>query len=562
MFAEKFLKFLIFKDTKSVIKMAAFIVFAQFLVFFIVYKSQIDVTIYLSLFPIVFFAFIFGELPGLLFATAVAMCFSPLWIDISNSGSAWWVIRAFGFACVAITVGGLSTSIRKRLDYEEKNRLIDVSTGIPNRHALCEKLANMANSQATGHFAIAVAIISNRNTLIEIFGDDVIKSIFNQFKDRYMEFAKKIDSEIDTYSLSQDHIAFFFRKNEDLEAKEKFENSLISITKRNFLHNGFFIHSDSRLGLYRFSNFSDANSGDDPLRYAEEAAGIAMKQMKDLVVYGPSNFAQNSKKEKTTDILGEIDIAIRSRWMFLVYQPKIDLNTGEINSVEALIRWNHPTKGFIPPVMFIPQAEQSTLIENITDFVLKQAILQLSLWRRSGIFVNIAANVSIYNLLQPNFVNKVLNWLQERELPPECLEIEVTEGALISDFQHVLNGLNRFHDAKIKIALDDFGTGYSSFQYLQRLPIDYLKIDQSFVHNLAASTETKEIVKAIVDLAHTINVKTIAEGIETKEDFEYLNSICCDIGQGFFMSKPLSSSSFVSWFSENNGKFKPENSYG
>jgi len=127
---------------------------------------------------------------------------------------------------------------------------------------------------------------------------------------------------------------------------------------------------------------------------------------------------------------------------------------------------------------------------------------------------------------------------------------------LITDFQHVLNGLNHLHDAKIKIALDDFGTGYSSLQYLQKLPIDFLKIDQSFVRNLETSKQSKEIVKAIVDLAHTINIKTIAEGIETMADYDYLNSVDCDIGQGFYMSKPLTSNAFVSWYSENNGVFK------
>jgi EAL domain-containing protein (putative c-di-GMP-specific phosphodiesterase class I) len=278
--------------------------------------------------------------------------------------------------------------------------------------------------------------------------------------------------------------------------------------------------------------------------------------MKDLVVYSPSNLAQKSKFSNASDILGDIDIAIRSRWMFLVYQPKIDIATGKILSVEALIRWNHPVKGFVPPGLFIPQAEQSTLIENITDFVIRQAILQLKLWQRSGIYVHIAINVSTYNLLQSNFVNKVLNLLQENELPPECLEIEITEGALIADFQHVLDGLKRFHDAKIKIALDDFGTGYSSLQYLQKLPIDFLKIDQSFVRSLGENKESKEIVKAIVDLAHTINIKTIAEGIETLSDYEYLSSVNCDIGQGFYMAKPLTSNTFVSWYSENNGVFK------
>ncbi len=551
-------KYLLMQDKHSMIEMGVFIAIAQFFIFLMVSGSRINEMTNLSLITIICTAFFFGELAGLLFAVAVAMCFSPLWLDLSGYGSAWWVVRAFSFAAVGLAVGGMSTAIKRRLNFEENIRHIDVSTGLPSKLALSEKLSELSKAQATGLFAIVVITISNRKILSETFGNDVTKSIFNQFKDRCMELTKRTKAEIETYSIDSNQIAFFFGKNDgdNFETKEKFEDSLVGIAKKNFLHNGFFIHADSHIGLYRFSDFSEINQGELPLRYAEEAADTAMKQMKDLVVYVPSNLAQNPKHSKATDILGEIDLAIRSRWMFLVYQPKIDMATGKIDSVEALIRWNHPTRGFVPPGLFIPQAEQSTLIENITDFVIRQAILQLKLWQRSGIYVNIAVNISTYNLLQPNFVNKVLSLLKEKDLPPECLEIEVTEGSLISDFQHVLDSLKRFHDAKIKIYLDDFGTGYSSFQYLQRLPIDYLKIDQSFVRNLGANRESKEIVKAIIDLAHTIDIKTVAEGVETLSDYEYLNNVKCDVGQGYFMAKPLTSNNFVSWYSENNGVFR------
>jgi EAL domain-containing protein (putative c-di-GMP-specific phosphodiesterase class I)/GGDEF domain-containing protein len=554
-------KYLLVQDRHSMIEAGVFIAITQIFIFLIVSGSRIGEMTYLSLITIICTAFFFGELAGLLFAVAVAMCFSPLWLDLNGYGSAWWVARAFSFAAVGLVVGGLSTALKGRLNFEENISHIDISTGLPSRLALCEKLLELSKTQANGLFAMVVVIISNRKKLSETFGNEVTKSIFNQFRDRCMELTKKAKAEIETYSIGPDQIAFFFRKNEgiNLEVREKFEDSLMDIAKKNFLHNGFFIHADSHLGLYRFSDFSEINQGELPLRYAEEAADTAVKQMKDLVVYGPSNLAQNPKYSKATDILGEIDLAIRSRWMFLVYQPKIDMATGKIHSVEALIRWNHPTRGFVPPGLFIPQAEQSTLIENITDFVIRQAILQLKLWQRSGIYVNIAVNISTYNLLQPNFVNKVFSLLKEKNLPPECLEIEVTEGSLISDFQHVIDSLNRFHDAKIKIFLDDFGTGYSSFQYLQRLPIDYLKIDQSFVRNLGANRESKEIVKAIIDLAHTIDIKTVAEGVETLSDYEYLNNVKCDVGQGYFMSKPLTSNNFVSWYSENNGVFKISN---
>jgi len=558
MFIEEVLKYLKSASKRSKIKIGVLIVILQLFIFFLILSTEMPVFSHLSLITVICFSFVFGELPGIFFATIVTMCFSPLWMDLSRDASAFWVLRTFGFAAVAYVIGTLSNSVMNYAIYKEKMYFTDLFTNLPNRRALCEKLLQNSKSQITGHFAIVIVTVSNSKTLTEIFGNKVLKSIFYQFKDRYADIAERISSKMETYSLNTNQISFFFEKNEEetLESKEKFESSIINASKKNFLHDGFFVHCDSHIGLYRFSDFSEINSGELPIGYAEEAVDTAVKQMKDLVVYNPSSLAQKSKYSKATDLLGDIDLAIRSRWMFLVYQPKIDIATGKIQSVEALIRWNHPVKGFVPPGLFIPQAEQSTLIENITDFVLKQAILQLKLWQRSGIDVNIAVNVSTYNLLQPNFVNKVLNLLQENKLDTESLEIEITEGSLITDFQHVLNGLKYLHDANIKIALDDFGTGYSSLQYLQKLPIDFLKIDQSFVRNLETSKQSKEIVKAIVDLAHTINIKTIAEGIETMADYDYLNSVGCDIGQGFYMSKPLTSNVFVSWYSENNGVFK------
>ncbi|GBU24065.1 hypothetical protein R83H12_00691 [Fibrobacteria bacterium R8-3-H12] len=562
MFIEKVLKYLKLANKRSKIRIGAFILVLQLFIFFLIINTEMPVFSHLSLIPIICFSFVFGELPGLFFATIVTMCFSPLWMDLSGNTSAFWVLRTFGFAAVAYTTGVLSNSVMNFATYKDKIYFTDIFTQLPNRQALCEKFLKSSESQITGHFAIVIVTVSNSKTLTEIFGNNVLRSIFYQFKDRYTDIAERISSKMETYSLGTNQISFFFEKNEveTLESKEKFESSIINASKKNFLHDGFFVHCDSHIGLYRFSDFSEINSGEQPINYAEEAVDTAVKQMKDLVVYNPARLAQKSKYSKATDILGDIDLAIRSRWMFLVYQPKIDIATGKIQSVEALIRWNHPVKGFVPPGLFIPQAEQSTLIENITDFVIKQAILQLKLWQRSGIDVNIAVNVSTYNLLQPNFVNKVLGLLQDNKLDTESLEIEITEGSLITDFQHVLNGLQRLHDASIKIALDDFGTGYSSLQYLQKLPIDFLKIDQSFVRNLETSKQSKEIVKAIVDLAHTINIKTIAEGIETMADYDYLNSVDCDIGQGFYMSKPLTSNAFVSWYSENNGVFKKNES--
>jgi len=528
----------------------------QILIFFVAVYFETSEIAYLSFITIVIFTVLSGELCGLFFAVVVGLSFSPLFF-MSETGSVLWSIRALSFAFVALFAGEICQIIKAQWNSDSEKQYRDSFVEMPNRQALCKTLRKLFHAGEKGHFIIAAVSISNRKMLAETFGDHVTKSIFNQLQNRSEELSKTISMNIKAYSLNSDEMAFLFigKEHSDSSPKENVEELFLTIVKKNFMHKGFFLHSDAHIGFYYFSDFEGVNSGEKPLLYAEEAMEIAERQMKDVVVYEPSNFKKKSGLANTPDILGEIDLAIRSRWMSLVYQPKIDLSTGGIHSVEALIRWNHPSKGFIPPDDFIPIAEHSNLIENITDFVLKQAILQLKLWQRSGIPVNVAINVSSRNLLQPDFVNKVLELLKEKELSEECLEIEITEGALINDFQYVLEGLNRFKKANIKTALDDFGTGYSSLQYLQKLPIDFLKIDRSFIRNLGSNKESKEIVKTIVNLAHSINLKTIAEGIETAEDYEYLNSINCDIGQGYYMSRPLTSNAFISWYSENNGVF-------
>ena len=534
-----------------------FSVALQILIFFIAAFSKTSEIAYLSLVPIVVFSFLLGELHGLFFAVAAGLLFSPLFLCAGETQSALWSIRALSFAFVALFSGKIGLIIKAQWSLESEKKYRDSFVEMPNRQALCKTLRKLFHAGEKGQFMIAAVSISNRKMLAETFGDHVTKSIFNQLKHRIEDLSKTISMTINTYSLNSDEMAFLFIENEhsNSASKKRIEDMFLALVKKNFMHKGFFLHSDAHIGFYHFSDFEGINSGEKPLLYAEKAMEAAEKQMKDVVTYKPSDFKKKSELANTPDILGEIDLAIRSRQMYLVYQPKINISTGQIHSVEALIRWNHPSKGFIPPSDFIPVAEHSNLIENITDFVLKQAILQLNLWQRSGIFVNIAVNISSHNLLQPNFVNNVLKLLNEKELTEESLEVEITEGALINDFQYVLEGLNRLKDANIKISLDDFGTGYSSLQYLQKLPIDFLKIDQSFVRNLSSNKESREIVKTVVDLAHSINLKAIAEGIENAEDYEYLKSINCDLGQGYYMAKPLTSNAFISWYSENNGVF-------
>ncbi len=237
--------------------------------------------------------------------------------------------------------------------------------------------------------------------------------------------------------------------------------------------------------------------------------------------------------------------------MFLHYQPKVSVDTGRLLGVESLIRWNHPTKGFMPPADFIPRAEQSSLIDLITDFVLEKSISQAKEWHEQGIQISMAVNISTRNLLQPDFVDKVLNLVNRYDLEPHYLELELTESSLLVDMTEAIIKLKRLSDSGISISIDDFGTGYSSLQYLHLLPVSYIKIDQSFALKIPQDTNATSIVDATIMLAQKQGLRTIAEGVESREIFSYLKSIRCDYAQGFWISKPLPAADIPLWYANN-----------
>jgi EAL domain-containing protein (putative c-di-GMP-specific phosphodiesterase class I) len=223
--------------------------------------------------------------------------------------------------------------------------------------------------------------------------------------------------------------------------------------------------------------------------------------------------------------------------------------------VEALIRWNHPVRGPLPPEAFMPRVEQSTLVQVITEFALEQAIAQMALWRQDGIEIPVAVNISTRNLLQPRFAEQVAGLLDHYQFSGESLELEITEGALMMDMERTIEELLRMTELNIIISIDDFGTGYSSLQYLHRLPISLIKIDQSFVRRLPDDKGAVSIVRAAVILAHQMGIKVIAEGVESPAIYRFLKEIGCDLAQGFLLSRPLPPEAFAAWYHQCGGMF-------
>lgn len=243
--------------------------------------------------------------------------------------------------------------------------------------------------------------------------------------------------------------------------------------------------------------------------------------------------------EKYLEKEKELRIALERNEFLLYYQPKVNLVTGKIEGVEALIRWNHPEKGLIPPLEFIPVAEENGLILPMGEWVLRTACIQNKRWMKSGVAnIVMSVNLSVRQLYQPNLVDTVRQILKETKYPPELLELEITE-SMMMDKAKALDAISRLKKLGIQISLDDFGTGYSSLHYLQDFPIDKIKIDQSFVRNCESDLNNETIVKMIIEMGRNMKIKVVAEGIETKGELKFLQKNFCDFGQGYLFSRPL-----------------------
>lgn len=270
----------------------------------------------------------------------------------------------------------------------------------------------------------------------------------------------------------------------------------------------------------------------------------------DTAMYGAKDYGKNNYRFYTVDmnkkIVEKLEMsnslrrALERKELLLYYQPQVDLEKGKIVGVEALVRWNHPIWGMVSPVKFIPIAEETGMIMAIGEWVLREACSQSKKWREAGYpSIGFGVNLSAQQFQQQDLVEMIHSIILENELEPQHLELEITESLAMKDLEHTVDILKRLRSLGIKIALDDFGTGYSSLNYLKQLPIDTLKIDKSFVNDITMGSNEEAIAKSLITLAHSMSLIVTAEGIETKDQYMFLQEQCCDKAQGYLFSKPL-----------------------
>ena len=249
-------------------------------------------------------------------------------------------------------------------------------------------------------------------------------------------------------------------------------------------------------------------------------------------------------------MVGELRKGLEENEVLLHYQPKVDLETGDVVGAEALVRWEHPTRGLTPPAEFVPMAERTGLIRPLSRYVLGAAIAQCREWSDAGLDLRVAVNLSARNLLDPTLPDDVSRLLANWSVPASLLELEITESTIMVDPKRAMEVLRRLHSMGIALSIDDFGTGYSSLAYLKALPVNELKIDRTFVEAMTSNRGDAFIVRSTIDLAHNLHLQVVAEGVEDARTMEELTALGCNIAQGFHLSRPLPAHEFSEWLAK------------
>jgi diguanylate cyclase (GGDEF)-like protein/PAS domain S-box-containing protein len=320
---------------------------------------------------------------------------------------------------------------------------------------------------------------------------------------------------------------------------------LEKILAKPFIISNIPLEITAKIGIATFPDHG--SSPHDLFRHVDLAVRKAKQKGSRYFIYDQT---QDSDKPIRLALAAELRHAIDNNELELYLQPKVAFNTLEVCCVEALIRWNHPKRGLVLPNEFIPLSEQIGLIRPITQWVISNAMQLLHNWKSSNFVMSISINLSARNLYEDDLVERIHYMKTKWNIGAGLVEMEVTESSIMDDAQKALGVLNHIREEGIELSIDDFGTGYSSLSYLQRLPMQYLKIDQSFVREMLKSKESLMIVKSTIDLAHDLNKKVVAEGVETREHWDKLAELGCDIAQGYFIAKPMPVNDFLNWIND------------
>jgi diguanylate cyclase (GGDEF)-like protein/PAS domain S-box-containing protein len=457
-------------------------------------------------------------------SVAVSLTVSPLYDD---TGLVW-----------AASVIGRDITDRRRLEEAmTRHATLDALTGLPNRLLLTDRLAHALTARRTGTRVLAVLFVDvDRFRLVNAahgyaLGDAVLAALADRLRGE--------TAGGDTLARFGGDEFVVVSPATDRQQIEMLAERICAAIAVPFDMGGTTIHLTASVGV---AVAHPASSPDELIRHAQ----AAMYQAK---AGGPSHWqlldAASARRSSARDRLrDDLREALSRDDLEVHYQPVVELATGGLVGVEALARWAHPARGWVPPHLFIPLAEESDLVSALDRWVLRRACLEAAMLRQAGLLpltALVAVNVSARNLADAGLLDQVRHSADDAGLPLTCLELEVTETGLLTDARAAGRVLSSLRELGVGVALDDFGTGYSPFTYLRQLPVSKLKIDRSFVQHIAQGGDDLAIAAAVIDLGRAVGIRTVAEGVETREQLELLESLGCLAGQGYLWSQALPS---------------------
>jgi diguanylate cyclase len=437
---------------------------------------------------------------------------------------------------------GLEQMVRERTKQLEYHALHDPLTDLPNRSLIFDRIEFeiRASKRRSKKMALLLIDLDGFKHVNDTLGHQAGDKLLIEFGDRLRRVVRKPDT---IARLGGDEFAVFLPEIREEAAAMEVAQRILRCLGEPFALEQWLIHVDASIGIALFPLHGEDK--DTIFRKADMAMYAAKRSKSGHAVYdtlhGDGNIAQLT-------LLGDLRRALDGDDLTLHFQPKVEIETGRICGVEALLRWHHPDKGYIPPNVFIPLVEQSGLIKLLTVKVVRMALHQERLWLEAGLDLPVAVNLSAMNLQELDLPDNVGAMLKEFNVPPGQLELEITESAIMTAPNRSLKVIEGLNGMGIRLAIDDFGTGYSSLAYLKRLLVQSIKIDRSFVENIHQDERDAKIVGSIIDLAHNLGLQVIAEGVEKRETWDRLSSLGCNMVQGYLISPPLPADELLIWW--------------
>jgi diguanylate cyclase (GGDEF)-like protein len=433
--------------------------------------------------------------------------------------------------------------VRSRETALEHQALHDALTGLPNRALLTDRIEQAIRAARRDSSPLALLIIDLdrfkevNDTLGHLVGDQLL----TQVGERLSEALRQVDT---IARLGGDEFAILL-PGVDTEQACAVAQKLLAALEAEHQLDELRLYSAGSIGIAMYPEHG--TEAQTLIQRADVAMYIAKRGQRGMAVY---NAEEDLHSISRLALVADLRRALDEDGLSLHYQPKLELATGRVIGVEALLRWQHPEYGAIPPDQAVELAEQTGLIQRLTLWVIDRAVRQCAEWGLHGLDLEVAVNLSMYNLRNNEIVDTVRESTARHDLPPRRLAMEITENAMMSNPAAAVEVLSSLDAMGVRLAVDDFGTGFSSLAYLKRLPVDELKIDKSFVTDLTRNENDLLIVRSTIELAHNLGLTVVAEGVEDAPTWERLKTLNCDAAQGYYMSRPQEPNALARWLKE------------